>query len=357
MQFTDIFIDRPVLACVISLMILVLGVRSIEYLELRQYPKTEDTLITITTSYPGADSELVKGFITAPLQQAVAEANGIDFMKATSRPGLSMIEAFMKLNYDSGDAVAEIQAKVASQRNVLPKEANDPVIDVQTGSRLALMYLAFHSETMTPTEMTDYLLRVVQPQVQALEGVAKARMFGKKTYAMRIWLDPQRMVALDVTASDVRQALLKNNYLSGTGETKGTYVAIDLSATTDITSAAEFNDIVIREERGVIVRLSDVAEVELGAEDYESTAWYNGNTALFIGITPTPGANPLDVAELVRKELPKIREQMPGGMKVFVPYDASEFIRDSIDEVFGTLFEAVIIVLLVILLTFQSWPI
>ena len=354
MQFTDIFIDRPVLACVISLMILVLGVRSIEYLELRQYPKTEDTLITIRTSYPGADSELVKGFITTPLQQAVAEANGIDFIKATSRPGLSMIEAFMKLNYDSGDAVAEIQAKVASQRNVLPKEANDPIIDVQTGSRLALMYLAFHSETMTPTEMTDYLLRVVQPQVQALEGVAKARMFGKKTYAMRIWLDPQRMVALDVTASDVRQALLKNNYLSGTGETKGTYVAIDLSATTDITSAAEFNDIVIREERGVIVRLSDVAEVELGAEDYESTAWYNGNTALFIGITPTPGANPLDVAELVRKELPKIREQMPGGMKVFVPYDASEFIRDSIDEVFGTLFEAVLIVLLVILLTLGS---
>ena len=354
MQFTDVFIDRPVLACVISLMILVLGVRSIEYLELRQYPKTEDTLITIRTSYPGADSELVKGFITTPLQQAVAEANGIDFIKATSRPGLSMIEAFMKLNYDSGDAVAEIQAKVASQRNVLPKEANDPVIDVQTGSRLALMYLAFHSETMTPTEMTDYLLRVVQPQVQALEGVAKARMFGKKTYAMRIWLDPQRMVALDVTASDVRQALLKNNYLSGTGETKGTYVAIDLSATTDITSAAEFNDIVIREERGVIVRLSDVAEAELGAEDYESTAWYNGNTALFIGITPTPGANPLDVAELVRKELPKIREQMPGGMKVFVPYDASEFIRDSIDEVFGTRFESVIIVLLVILLSLGS---
>ena len=155
MRFTDIFIDRPVLACVISLMILVLGIRSIEHLELRQYPKTEDTLITIRTSYPGADSELVKGFITTPLQQAVAEANGIDFIKATSRPGLSMIEAFMKLNYDSGDAVAEIQAKVASQRNVLPKEANDPVIDVQTGSRLALMYLAFHSETMTPTEMTD----------------------------------------------------------------------------------------------------------------------------------------------------------------------------------------------------------
>ncbi len=354
MAFTDIFIQRPVLACVLSLMILVLGLRSIEYLELRQYPKTEDTLITVRTTYPGADSELVKGFITTPLQQAVAEANGIDFIKATSRPGLSMIEAFMKLNYDAGDAVAEIQAKVASQRNVLPEEANDPVIDVQTGSRLALMYLAFHSETMTPMEMTDYLLRVVQPQIQAIQGVAKARMFGKKTYAMRVWLDPRRMVARDVTASDIRQALQRNNYLSGAGETKGAYVAVDLSATTDIARPKEFSNLVIREKNGVIVRLSDVANTELGAEDYESTAWYNGNTALFIGVTPTPGSNPLEVAKLVRAELPRIREQMPGGMKVFVPYDASEFIRDSIKEVFGTLFEAVAIVLLVILLSLGS---
>ena len=198
----------------------------------------------------------------------------------------------MKLNYDAGDAVAEIQAKVASQRNVLPKEANDPVIDVQTGSRLALMYLAFHSDSMSPMEMTDYLLRVVQPQIQAIEGVAKARMFGKKTYAMRIWLDPKRMVGRNVTASDVREALMKNNYLSGVGETKGTYVAVDLSATTDIVNPEEFNDLIVREENGVIVRLSDVADAELGAEDYESTAWYNGNTALFIGVTPTPGSNP-----------------------------------------------------------------
>ncbi len=354
MNLTDLFIKRPVLASVISLMILVLGLRSIASLELRQYPKTENTLVTVRTTYPGASSELVNGFITTPLQQAIAEANGIDFLKATSKQGISVIEAHMNLNYDPNAAVAEIQAKVASQRNVLPEEANDPVIDSQTGSTLALMYLAFHSETMSPPEMTDYLIRVVRPQLQALPGVAKTRIFGAKTYAMRIWLDPRRMAAMNVTAADVRRVLLANNYLSGAGETKSEYVAVDLSATTDISGVDEFEDLVVREEAGVIVRLSNVARLELGAEDYESTAWYNGNTALFIGITPTPGANPLTVAERVRAEMPEIRSQMPSGLNAFIPYDASEFIQESIEEVFTTLAEAVLIVLTVILLSLGS---
>ena len=354
MNLTDLFIKRPVLASVISLMILVLGLRSIASLELRQYPKTENTLVTVRTTYPGASSELVNGFITTPLQQAIAEANGIDFLKATSKQGISIIEAHMNLNYDPNAAVAEIQAKVASQRNVMPEQANDPVIDSQTGSRLALMYLAFHSETMSPPEMTDYLIRVVRPQLQALPGVAKTHIFGAKTYAMRIWLDPRRMAAMNVTAADVRRVLLSNNYLSGAGETKGEYVAVDLSATTDISGVDEFEDLVVREEAGVIVRLSDVARLELGAEDYESTAWYNGNTALFIGITPTPGANPLTVAERVREEMPEIRAQMPSGLNAFIPYDASEFIQESIEEVFTTLAEAVLIVLAVILLSLGS---
>lgn len=354
MNLTDVFIHRPVLASVVSLMILVLGLRSIESLELRQYPKTENTLVTVTTTYPGASSELVKGFITTPLQQAIAEADGIDFMKASSKQGASVIEAYMELNYDPNAAVAEIQAKVASQRNVLPEEANDPVIDSQTGNPLALMYLAFYSETMSPPEMTDYLIRVVRPQLQAIAGVAKAEIFGAKTYAMRIWLDPRRMAAMNVTASDVRRVLLANNYLSGAGETKGEYVAMDLSATTDISSVAEFNQLVIREEDDVIVRLTDVARMELGAEDYESTAWYNGKTAMFIGINPTPGANPLDVAQRVHAEIPEVQSQMPTGMNVFIPYDASEFIQESIEEVFATLAEAVLIVLAVILLTLGS---
>lgn len=354
MNLTDLFIRRPVLASVVSLMILVLGLRSIQSLELRQYPKTEDTLVTVRTTYPGASSELVKGFITTPLQQAIAEADGIDFMKATSRQGISQIEVYMKLNYDANDAVAEIQAKVASQRNVLPEEANDPVIDSTTGSPMALMYLAFYSDSMSPQGMTDYLIRVVQPQIQAIAGVAKADLFGDKTYAMRVWLNPRRMAAMNVTAGDVRRALMANNYLAGAGETKGELVAVDLSATTDISDVNEFRDLVVREENGVIVRLSDVARLELGAEDYESTAWYNGQTAMFIGVTPTPDANPLTVAKLVKTELPQIRSQMPSGMKVFVPYDASEFIQESIDEVFATLAEAICIVLGVILLTLGS---
>jgi len=354
MNLTDIFIRRPVLASVVSLMILVLGLRSIQSLELRQYPKTEDTLVTVTTTYPGANSDLVKGFITTPLQQAIAEADGIDFMKATSRQGISVIEAYMKLNHDPNAAIAEIQAKVASQRNVLPEEANDPVIDSQTGNSLALMYLAFRSDRMTPPEMTDYLIRVVRPQLQALPGVAKAQLFGHKTYAMRIWLDPRRMAAMNVTAVDVRRVLLANNFLSGAGETKGEYVAVDLSATTDIARVEDFEALVVREEGGAIVRLRDVARLELGADDYESMAWYNGRIAMYIGITPTPAANPLTVAKLVREELPDVRAQMPTGMDVFVPYDASEFIQESIDEVFTTLGEAVVIVLAVILLTLGS---
>ncbi|MEM7541542.1 MAG: efflux RND transporter permease subunit [Pseudomonadota bacterium] len=354
MNFTEIFIRRPVLASVVSLLIVVLGLRAISILEVRQYPETENTLVTVRTTYPGASSELVKGFITTPLQQAIAEASGIDYMKSSSRAGVSTIEIFMELNYDANDAVSEIQAKVASRRDVLPDEADDPVIESRTGNARSLIYLAFHSETMSPQEITDYLIRVVQPQLQSIPGVAKAGLFGHKTYAMRIWLDPRRMAALNVTAADVRQMLLANNYLSGAGETKGEYVAVDLEATTDISNVEQFKELVVREDDGIIVRLKDVARLELGAEDYESSAWYNGNTAMFIGVNPTPGSNPLTVANLVHEELPKIQQQMPSGLSVFIPYDASEYIRESIKEVFKTLAEAGLIVLGVILLSLGS---
>ena len=354
MHLTDLFIRRPVLAWVVSLIVLVLGLRSIQSLELRQYPETQNTLVTITTSYPGADGELVKGFITTPLQQAIAEADGIDFIKSSSKQGVSVIEVYMKLNYDPNAAVSEIQAKVGSVRNVLPERANDPVIRARTGNGRSLMYLAFYSDVMPPPEMTDYLIRVVQPQIQALEGVGKAVLFGHKTYAMRIWMDPARMAALNVTAADIRRVLLSNNYLSGVGETKGELVSIDLSTTTDLSSVDEFSDMVIREEEDVLVRLSDVARVQLGAEDYESTAWYNGQTAVFVGVNPVPGANPLLVAERVTDELELIKDQMPNGMYAFIPYNAGEFIEESIHEVFTTLAEAVLIVLTVILVTLGS---
>jgi multidrug efflux pump len=353
-SFTDLFVHRPVLASVVSLLILVVGLRAIGSLEVRQYPETRDTVVTVTTAYPGASSELVKGFITTPLQQAIAEADGIDYLSSVSRQGSSTIEAHMRLNFDPNAAVAEIQAKVASQRNVLPAEAEDPVIASQTGDPTALMYIAFYSEVMKPSQITDYVLRVVQPKLQAVPGVGKARPIGNKTFAMRVWLDPARMTALGVTAQDVADVLRENNYLSSTGQAKGQYVLIDLAASTDVARERDFRDLVVRAEGGALVRLRDVAEAELGAEDYDSSTWYKGKTAIFVGVEQAPGANPLTVARSVRAALTDIRTQLPEGLQAHVPYDASEFIEDSIDEVFITLAEAVAIVLGVIYLTLGS---
>ena len=311
MKFTDLFVKRPVLASVISLLILLVGVRAIFSLEVRQYPETKNTVVTVTTTYPGASSELVKGFITTPLQQAIAEADGIDYLFSRSSQGNSTIEAHMELNYDPNAAVAEIQAKVASQRNVLPDAADDPVIDSTTGETTALMYLAFYSDSMRPSQITDYLLRVAQPKLQAVPGVAKAELIGNKTFAMRIWLDPKRMAALGVTANDVRDVLLANNYLAGVGQSKGVYTAINLSATTDLANVDDFRKLVVRSADGTLVRLDDIATPELGAEDYDSTSWYKGKPAIFVGIKQAPGANPLDVAKRVRELIPDIRKQLP----------------------------------------------
>jgi multidrug efflux pump len=339
---------------VVSLLILMLGVRAIFSLEVRQYPETRDTVVTITTAYPGASSELVKGFITTPLQQAVAEARGIDYLFASSTQGVSTIEAHMELDYDPNAAVAEIQAKVASQRNVLPAEAEDPVIDSTTGDPTALMYLAFYSTEMKPSQITDYLLRVVRPKLQAVPGVAKARLIGNKTFAMRIWLDPDRMAALGVTPGDVTDVLRANNFLAGVGQTKDAFVAIDLSATTDVSEEQDFRDLVVRGGNGTLVRIRDVARAELGAENYDSAAWYKGETAIFIGVEQAPGANPLTVAGLVHEAMEDIRARLPRGLEAHIPYDASVFIEDSINEVFMTLGEAVFIVLFVIYLSLGS---
>ena len=354
MKFTDIYIQRPVLASVVSLLILVVGLRAITSLEVRQYPKTQDTVVTVTTNYPGASSELVKGFITTPLQQAIAEAQGIDYLSSTSRQGQSVIEARMRLNYPPNDAVAEIQAKVASRRNVLPEDAQDPVITSQTGDRTALMYMAFYSRSMAASQINDYLLRVVQPKLQALPGVAKAELIGDKTFAMRVWLDPRRMAALGVTAQDVADVLRANNYLSGIGQARAEYTVLDLVATTDIGDVDAFRNLVVRARDDTLVRLHDIARVELGAEDYETTTWYKGEPAIFVGVNQAPGANPLTVAKAVHKALTDIRNQLPNGLEAHIPYDASQFIQDSIDEVFTTLIEAVGIVLIVIFLSLGS---
>ncbi|MEN8178307.1 MAG: efflux RND transporter permease subunit [Pseudomonadota bacterium] len=353
MKFTDIFVQRPVLATVVNLLILLVGLRSIGLLEVRQYPETLNTVVTVTTHYPGAGSQLVKGFITTPLQQAIAEAEGIDFLTSTSTQGVSKIEAHMKLNYEASTAVSNIQAKVASQRNVLPADAKDPVINSTTGDATALMYIAFDSENMSRPQITDYIQRVVKPQLQALEGVGKANVFGQE-FAMRVWLDPQRMAALGVSADQVADALRANNYLSGAGGVKGKYVREDLLVTTDVADPEGFRNLVVREDSGALVRLRDIAKVELGGESYESTAWRDGVTASFIGVEAAPGANPLDVARRVTELIPKIRANVPQGLNVMIPYDASRYISDSIEEVYRTLGEALLIVLGVIYLSLGS---
>lgn len=353
MKFTDIFVHRPVLATVVSLLILLMGLRSLGMLEVRQFPEIQNTVVTVTTAYPGASSELIKGFITTPLQQAIAEANGIDFIASTSKQGLSTIEAQMRLNYDPNAAIAEIQAKVASKRGELPADAMDPVIESTTGDATALMYVAFLSESIPRPQISDYVLRVVQPQLQAVPGVAKARLFASQ-YAMRIWLDPQRMAALGVTGEDVVTVLRNNNYQAGVGATKDKYLSIDLTSTTAVDAPENFGNLILRAENGTLVRLQDIATTELGSDDYATTTWYKGIPSVFIAVEQAPGANPITVADAVNALMPSIAAQLPQGLEVRVPYDASQFIKSSIKEVYKTIIEAVIIVLIVIYLTIGS---
>jgi multidrug efflux pump len=353
-RWTDIFVRRPVLASVVSLLILLIGLRSIFMLELREYPATKTTVVTIRTAYPGASAESIQGFITTPLQQAVAEANGIDYISATSTQGMSSIEAHMRLNYDTNAAMSEIQAKVASQRNQLPQDAQDPVISSTTGDNMALVYVAFYSDVMAPSQINDYLMRVVQPRVQAIPGVAKASLMGDKTFALRVWLDPGRLAALGMTADEVVSALRSNNFLAAVGKTKGGSVSIDMSAETDIKDPETFRNLVLRNTGGTLVRLRDVADVELGSKNYEMTTWYNGKTTMFLAIETTPGANPLAVSKQVLALLPDIKAQLPAGIKMDLAVDFSEYISESIAEVYWTLGETVLIVLLVVLISLGS---
>lgn len=353
MRFTDIFVQRPVLATVVSLLILLLGARAAMEMEIRQYPELESTTVTVTTAYPGASSDLVKGFITTPLQQAIAEASGIDYLSSTSSQGLSTIEAKMVLNYDANAALAEIQAKVASQRNVLPEDAQDPVITSTTGDSTALMYIAFYSDELKVPQITDYLTRVVQPKLQALSGVGKADLLGRK-FALRVWLDPERLSAVDMTPREVVDVLLRNNYQAAVGNTEGKYTKISMTTDTDVADPEQFKDLVVKESEGSLIRLRDIARVELGSETYDQLALYKGQPATYVAIELSPGANPLTVAKKVKGELPGIESQLPSGLNVRLAYDASDFIDSSIQEVIKTLLEAMVIVLVVVFLCLGS---
>ncbi|HAC33797.1 MAG TPA: multidrug efflux protein [Gammaproteobacteria bacterium] len=354
MKFTDIFIQRPVLASVISLLILVLGLRSLVSMEVRQFPLTSDTVISVTTVYPGASSELIQGFITTPLQTAIAEADGIDYIASSSRQGRSEIQIHMELNYDSSAAIAEIQAKVASQRGVLPEEAEDPVITSRTGDPTALMYIPFFSRTLPAPQVNDYMLRVAQPKLQAIPGVGRASVPGGASFAMRVWLDNERLSALNINADQITGVLRANNYLSSVGSIESDHVTIDLDADTDISTAREFEQLVIANRDGALIRLGDVARIELGSENLDYLMWYEGDPSVFIAIELAPGANPLTVAKEVHRVHQEIVADLPPEIESKIAWDGSIYIQNSIDEVVRGLGEAVLIVLSVILLSLGS---
>ena len=354
MNFTDLFIRKPVLAMTISLLILVLGVRSLTSLTVRQYPKTQNAVVTISTAYYGADAATVAGFITQPLEGAIAQAQGIDYLSSTSVSGVSAITATLRLNYDANRALTEINTQVNSVRNQLPPEAQQPVLTVQVGQTIDAMYMGFFSDVLPNNSVTDYLVRVVQPKLDSLDGVQTAEILGARTFALRAWLDPSKLAAYGVTATDVRTALGNNNYLAALGTTKGQMVSVDLTAGTSLHSVDEFKKLVVKQKDGAIVRLEDVATVSLGAENYDFTTAFGGRNAVFIGIKPAPDANVLDVAKRVRAVFPSIQAEMPNGITGEIVYDGTTFITSSITEVIKTLVESLLIVAVVIFLFLGS---
>ena len=356
MNFTDLFIRRPVLAIVVNLVIIVAGIQAYRTLTVRQYPRSEIATITVNTAYVGANAELVRGFITTPLERVIAAADGIEYLESTSAQGLSTIVAHLKINYDSTKALAEIGSKVDQVRRDLPPEAEVPVINIESAdSRFASAYLSFTSDTLRDNEITDYLTRVVQPRLSSLEGVQRADILGGRVFAMRVWLNPSKMAALNVTATQVRLALGANNYLSALGRTKGSWTQENLVADTDLRSVDEFKRLVVRQEGGAIVRLEDISTVVLGAEDYETEVRFSGQNAVFMGVWVLPNANTLDVIKAVREVLPDIQKNMPSGLEAHVAYDSTGYINDSIHEVYSTLGDTLLIVIVVIYLFLGSW--
>jgi multidrug efflux pump len=354
MRFTDLFIRRPVLATVVSLLILVLGLRSMQTLPIREYPETQNAVVTVSTTYYGADPALVSGFITTPLENSIAQANGIDYLTSSSTQGVSTIQAYLRLNYDYNKALTEINTKVNAVRNQLPRESQQPVISVAVGETIDSMYIGFNSVVLPTNKITDYLIRVVQPKLQAVDGVQTAEILGGKQFALRAWLDPQKMAAYGVTGTDVNNALAANDFISAVGRTKGQMVTVELTAATGLHTAEEFRDLVIKQQNGAIVRLGDVANVTLGAEDYDTAVAFDGKSAVYIGIKVAPNANLLTVIKDVHKVFPSIQEQLPEGLNGRIVYDATKYVNSSIDEVIRTIIEALFIVTMVIFLSLGS---
>src|SRR5215469_12154966 len=354
-SFTDLFIKRPVLAIVVSFVILIAGLQAMKTLNVRQYPRSDIAAITVTTVYVGADAELVRGFITTPVERAIAAADGIDYIQSQSTQGLSTITARLKLNYDANKALSDISSRVDAIRNNLPPESQIPVIAIQAAdSQIASAYLSFTSDILQPNEVTDYLVRLVQPRLTAVSGVQKADILGGRTFAMRIWMKPDRMAALNISPSQVRDILAKNNFLAAVGNTKGSLLQVNLTANTDLHTADQFKQLVVRQDKNTLVRLGDIADVVLGAEDYNAEVHFSGQKAVFMGIYVLPNANSLDVIKRVRVELDQIKKELPTGMTAEMAYDATAYINDAIHEVVKTLIDTLLIVMVVIFLFLGS---
>lgn len=354
MNFTDLFIRRPVLAMVVSLLLVVLGLRSLFSLPINQYPKTQNAVVTISTTYYGADAQTVAGFITQPLESAIAQAQGIDYLSSSSSSGVSTITATLRLNYDANRALTEINTQVSSVKNQLPAQAQTPVLTVQMGQTTDAMYLGFYSKTLPTNNVTDYLSRVVKPKLDSVSGVQTAELLGARQFALRAWLDADKMAAFGVTAAEVSTALGNNNYLAALGSSKGQMVTVPLTAGTDLHSVGEFRKLVVKRSGDSIVRLEDLATVVLGSENYDFNVAFSGVRSVFIGIKVAPEANILDVAKRVRASFPDIQSQLPAGLTGEIVYDSTFFINTSIKEVIKTLVEALLIVTIVIYLFLGS---
>ncbi|SBW12377.1 Uncharacterized transporter HI_0895 [uncultured Alphaproteobacteria bacterium] len=355
MRFTDIFIKRPVLATVVSLLILLLGLKALSGMQVRQYPKLDTTVITVQTTYAGADAALIQGFVTDPIQKAVAKADGVDYVTSTSRAGVSLVTVRARLNFDPNTAMTEVMSQVSAVKSELPSEAEEPVITKTAGQDTSLMYVSFFSDTLAGPQITDYVDRVVRPKLSTVPGVASVQMYGAQTFAMRVWLDPEAMAQRGLSAAEVNDALVANNFQAAAGSLKGYYDRIDIKAGTTVADAKAFENLVIKTSDAGPVRLRDIAEVTLAAESTDTRVLADGRETLFVGIDGTPDSNALDVVAGVYKVLPEIETNLPAAIRMKMNYDSTMFIQESIDEVVKTLAEAALIVILVILLFMASF--
>ncbi|MEE4659779.1 MAG: efflux RND transporter permease subunit, partial [Halieaceae bacterium] len=353
LRFTDIFVRRPVLAIVVSALLLLLGLQSMVQLQIRQFPDVEKSQILVRTSYPGASARTVQGFVTDPLQRRIAAAEGVEYITSSSDPGISRIRIMVRLGEDASQVMTEVIAKVNEAKFELPREVLDPVVTNTFGDD-AMMYMAFLSDQMSIQQINDYVRRTVQPELSTIEGVGEAKLLSDREFAMRIWLDPTRMAAFGVTATDVTDAIREQNVISAAGTTRGEMVSASVDAETDMQSPEEFSAIVVRQDGERRVRLSDVAELELASASYDSAAFSSGRDTVFLSVTPAPGANPLEVAERVKSVMPALSAAMPADLEVFYDSDTSIFVKEALREVATTIVEAAVIVILVILLFLGS---